>query len=279
MNFESYIEATESISEEAKIIKKQIDDSKGEFEFSNIQDWVHNKLNSFLSMYDIMIKKMDPQEAYYYQDMVFKVFNRTYFRKVRMLKMKKNGAKYSKSVDALLETFSEFKYWENLFDKLDLVAFAGEFSFANIFLLANRELGGRSMFEDLEKYSYKLKCEDASGEDKFFFQRRVNGQLETFIKDIKEKIINRLKTQYYLRTIPYLNRGLVLSFPDTIKEYDEGAGGYITYPAGEYHTIFGMMKEISNDFDENEFNRYYEMILKETDYELFIKKFISKFLS
>ena len=38
------------------------------------------------------------------------------------------------------------------------------------------------------------------------------------------------------------------------------------------------MKEISNDFDENEFNRYYEMILKETDFELFVKKFTSKFL-
>ena len=58
MNIDSYIQATESISEEAKIIRKQIDDSKGEFEFSNIKDWVHNKFNSFLSMYDIMIKKM-----------------------------------------------------------------------------------------------------------------------------------------------------------------------------------------------------------------------------
>lgn len=263
---EKYISTTENIIQDSKKIREDIIQSKGQYDLSHIDNWVLKNLGGFKKEYGEFIKSLDSDDLYYYQVMVLEVFNKTYIKKLRLLKMKKNGSDLDGAFNTLLHSYEKLLYWDKELSHFNWFELYNEFSFPELFEEMGKYEEGKAFYESLFE-----RVKSLEGEDYFMFLRKHKYNMEYFIKSPLDKLVHRIKLQYELWTIPYLKNGYKLESPTKITVGEEVLDG------GEYYEIKGIIEKYCKNLDEEEFSILYSELLVENDIEAIVNKFKIKY--
>lgn len=263
---------TEKWEQSSKIIQSEINKSRGLYPTEKIDKW-------FNEIWYSSLRKLPPEfaEDEFLLEFLNTIITRTYLRKHKVLRMKKNGSNYSESCNSLLIAFDRLTdldkviriNWFNLLENINM---------GNEFLLANRINDGLELITNLQgkinkhfsfikQYSQDNELDIMEGMSNI----TLNMMRSIFLVEDDKKLQLILLNQYKFITAPYLKYGYKLEFPDKFKK--NNTSGCV----GFYNDAIYFFQHTNNDIQEEFDNLYKNLLVKNSNYEHVIEQIINLF--